>query len=87
MRGIPEHARLFGILHSRPLPTIPLILTKNCFSFNDNHYVQIHGTAMGIRMAPSFANLSMERLECEFLLTQDIKPQEWWKFIDDIFVV
>ena len=24
---------------------------------------------------------------CEFLLTQDIKPQVWWSFIDDIFAI
>ena len=42
---------------------------------------------MGTRMAPSFANLFMERLEWEFLLTQDVKPQEWWRFIDNIFAI
>ena len=34
-----------------------MILTMNNFSFNDNHYLQIHGTAMGTKMAPSYANL------------------------------
>ena len=36
---------------------ICMILTMNNFSFNDNHYLQIHGTAMSTKMAPSFANL------------------------------
>ena len=66
---------------------IRLILTMNSFSFNGNYYLQIHGTAMGTRMAPSFANLFMGKLEREFLLTQDVKPREWWRFIDDIFAI
>ena len=36
---------------------IRTILTMNNFSFNDNHYLQIYGTAMGTKMAPSYANL------------------------------
>ena len=53
---------------------IRLILTMNSFSFNGNYYLQIHGTAMDTQMVPSFTNLFVERLECEFLLTQDVKP-------------
>ena len=49
-------------IRTRSHPTIPtgtlcdlirMILTINNFCFNDNHYLQIHGTAMGTRMAPS----------------------------------
>ena len=32
-----------------------MILTMNNFSFDGKHYVQIHGTAMGIGMAPLYA--------------------------------
>ena len=66
---------------------VRLILTMNCFLFNENHYLQVHGTAMGTRMAPSYANLFMGKLEREFLLTQDLKPRVWWRFIDDIFAI
>ena len=50
---------------------IRLVLTKNSFVFNKTNYLQIHGTAMGTRMAPSYANLFMGKLEREFLRTQD----------------
>ena len=33
-----------------------MILTMNTLTFNQQHYLQIHGTAMGTKMAPSFAN-------------------------------
>ena len=66
---------------------IRLILTINSVSFNGNYYLQIHGTAMGTRMAPSFSNLFMEKLELKFLLNQNIKPRVWWRFVDDIFAI
>ena len=42
---------------------IDLVLNLNCFTFNGKHYRQILGTAMGTRMAPSYANLFMAVLE------------------------
>ena len=38
---------------------IGLVLNLNCFTFIGKHYRQILGTAMGTRMAPSYANLFM----------------------------
>ncbi len=42
---------------------------------------------MGTRMAPSFANLFMGRLEESFLQSQPLKPFKWFRFIDDIFLI
>ena len=53
---------------------IQLVLTKNSFIFNETNYLQVHGTAMGTGMAPSYANLFMGKLELEFLQTQDKIP-------------
>ena len=56
-----ESCRLF--LETRSLllpPTInlirmmELILKQNNFTFNNEHYLQVNGTAMGTRMAPSY---------------------------------
>ena len=63
------------------------ILKCNCFEFNNRHYRQVQGTAMGTCMAPSYANLFMAHLEQNFLNTQEIKPLIWWRFIDDIFFI
>ena len=46
---------------------IRMILTMNNFCFNDNHYLQIHGTAMGKKMAPSYANLFLGYFEANAL--------------------
>ena len=42
---------------------ISLILKKNNFSFNILHYLQKHRTAMGTRMAASYANIFMGKIE------------------------
>jgi hypothetical protein len=42
---------------------LTLVLKNNNFTFDGNHYLQINGTAMGTKMAPSYANIFMEDLE------------------------
>ena len=42
---------------------IQQILTLNNFTINGEHYLQTQGTAMGTRMAPSYAKLFMVKLE------------------------
>jgi hypothetical protein len=39
------------------------VLKFNNFVFNGEYYLQISGTAMGTKMAPSYANIFMGRLE------------------------
>ena len=43
--------------------------------------------AMGIQMAPSYANIFMGKLENKIFQTVDKTPTVWWRYIDDIFVV
>ena len=63
------------------------ILTLNNFKFNGQHYLQIQGTAMGTRMAPSYANIFMGELEKHLLQNTVNRPSIWWRYIDDIFAV
>ena len=66
---------------------ITYILTKNNFVFQGEHYLQLQGTAMGTRMAPSYANIFMGALEEKVLSDVDKKPDVWWRYIDDVFVI
>ena len=67
---------------------ISFILRKNSFVFGKKHYLQINGTAMGTRMAPSYANLFMAQLEESFLERSTCRrPFVWWRYIDDIFLI
>uniref|UniRef100_A0A8C5WJC8 Reverse transcriptase domain-containing protein n=1 Tax=Leptobrachium leishanense TaxID=445787 RepID=A0A8C5WJC8_9ANUR len=49
------------------LKGIQLILEHNYFWFSEEFYLQVSGTAMGTRFAPSFANLFMAHWENSFL--------------------
>jgi hypothetical protein len=42
---------------------LTLVLKHSNFTFNGEHFLQINGTAMGTKMAPSFASIFMGKLE------------------------
>nr|XP_048674335.1 zinc finger protein 708-like isoform X5 [Caretta caretta]XP_048674339.1 zinc finger protein 708-like isoform X5 [Caretta caretta] len=63
------------------------VLTHNYFTFGDNVYLQISGTAMGTRMAPQYANIFMADLEQRFLSSRPLKPLLYLCYIDDIFII
>ena len=59
---------------------------NNSFSFNNKHYLQIHGIARESPMAPTYANIFMAMLEQKLLkeAPEGLIPIEWIRFIDDI---
>ena len=64
-----------------------LVLNNNNFEFNGNHYLQSLGTAIVTKMAPSYGNLFMDRLERQLISDAQVKPYLWLRYIDDIFMV
>ncbi|XP_048589460.1 uncharacterized protein LOC125573153 [Nematostella vectensis] len=76
-----------------PVPTeslrelMGLILKENSFKFNDKHYLQTHGIAMGTKMAVAFSVIYTAHIEEELLRLSPYKPLVWKRFIDDIFAV
>jgi len=66
---------------------LKMVLTMNNFEFNEEHYLQIGGTAMGTRLAPSYANLFMADFETKFVYTYHHQPFWWKRYIDDIFML
>ena len=66
------------------------VLHMNNFEFNGKHYLQIGGTAMGTRVAPSYANIFMGKLEQKLLAEAQkigLVPLVYLRFIDDLFMV
>ena len=59
----------------------------NNFDFAGRHYLQVGGTAMGTKVAPSFANTFMGWYENIYVYTYHKQPHIWVRFIDDIFVI
>ena len=56
------------------LELLKLVLQSMIFTFNDDHYLQVGGTAMGTGVAPSSANLFVDRFETSALEGWDNKP-------------
>ena len=54
-RNIPTENRICDLIR--------LIFTMNNFTFNRKHFLQIHGTAMGTKMIPSFAKRFLGHFE------------------------
>ena len=96
-----RRAMAYWLSRYRPQKTIPnlqpsnpslltllrMVLELNNFQFNGQNYLQIGGTAMGTRVAPTFANLFMGYFEEKHVYTYKVQPTLWVRFIDDIFLV
>ena len=64
-----------------------IVLKCNVFSFHTHIYQQIQGTAMGTKMAPSYANIFMDSLERQFLESEPLQLALWKCYINDILCV
>ncbi|XP_062571387.1 uncharacterized protein LOC134233429, partial [Saccostrea cucullata] len=73
-----------------------IVLQNNTFSFSDKHYAQKKGTAMGTKMAPTYATLTLGYLEEKMYerttryfdqqITENIK-NNWKRYLDDCFII
>lgn len=64
---------------------IKFMLTHNNFEFNGCHFLQVRGTAMGSKMAPSYGNMFMDALEWNILSRYYLEPLHLHRYIDNIF--
>ena len=79
--------RLHNPSNESLMDLLKMVLTMNNFDFADRHYLQVGGTAMGTKVAPSFANTFMGWFEDVYVYTYHKQPYIWVRFIDDIFVI
>lgn len=68
-------------------PLFQYVLNCNIFTFAGKVYRQIKGTAMGTRMAPTYANIFMAKIEEEFLKERQLRPVLYLRYIDDILMI
>jgi hypothetical protein len=66
---------------------LEFVLTKNTFQFNGDFFLQICGCAMGSKVAPSYANIYLDRFERLFVYTYPKKPVIWLRYLDDCFCI
>ena len=58
-------------------------LDNNCFRFDQSHYKQRLGIAMGCKVAPPVAKFFMHKLEQAALQNASLKPEMHARYIDD----
>ena len=69
------------------LQLLEISLKQNDFEFNCRTFLQMKGTAMGKKFAPSYANIFMAQWEEDVLRRSPHKPRTWNRFLDDVFMV
>lgn len=69
------------------LELLELTLKSNDFTFNNQWYLQIFGTAMGKIYAPNYANIFMAKWEHEALAKCHLQPLLYKRYLDDIFMI
>lgn len=64
---------------------VELILTRNCFEFNGQFYLQKIGCAMGSQASPEICDIVMHPLE-ERIISTDPNIIKWLRYRDDILL-
>lgn len=67
------------------LELLEISLNRNDFEFNQNYFLQVHGTAMGKKFAPAYANIYMADWERTVFQKCTKVPSLYLRFLDDIF--
>ena len=84
------------ILKAFIVKSLTIVLECNVFTFDNDNYIQIHGTAIGTKVAPIYATSVMGFLEIKLYrqveekYAMDIKQQfvnKWWRYLDDCFLI
>ena len=82
-----DEGKKLGDLKNDIVDFTEIVLKNSNFEFDGKHFVQKLGTAIGTRMAPSYANIFMDKLERQLVTQAQTKPHTWWRYIDDIFII
>ena len=78
------------------IEAIKIVLENNTFFFNDQYFIQTNGTAMGTKMAPTYANLVLAYLEEQLYekyqkktnkTFADFIENQFLRYLDDCFIV
>ena len=65
------------------LDAIKITLDNNNSTFNNTHYLQTDGTAMGPKNACSYADVSVSKIDELVFQHEYLKPRCWGRYRDD----
>lgn len=66
---------------------LEICLKHNDFFFDNKYFLQIMGTAMGKRFAPALANIYLLEFDRAAMNDFKIKPELFFRFLDDVFFI
>lgn len=69
------------------VPLVRHCLNSTYFLFQGTYYEQVSGAAMGLPISPIIADIFMEHLENRIINDAPLKPAQWFRYVDDTFVV
>ncbi|XP_015439279.1 PREDICTED: uncharacterized protein LOC107194204 [Dufourea novaeangliae] len=69
------------------IPLVHHCLTSTYFLFQDTYHEQVSGAAMGSAISPIVAHIYIEHLDDRILKEAPLKPSQWFRYVDDTFVV
>ena len=64
-----------------------LCVNSTSFRYDNKHYRQLEGVAMGSPLSPVLADTFMEHFEEKALADEAIRPRIWKRFVDDVIAV
>lgn len=67
------------------LEEVKICWKSNHSVFRENFFLQVQGTAMGLKNACSYADLAMGEIDFQAKFSGHIKPALWWRHRDDVF--
>lgn len=67
------------------LKMMDMVLENNNFCFDDKHYLQMEGTAIGSRLGMNYASTYLGDWERQLLEVSDKIPLSYFRFVDDIW--
>ena len=71
----------------RKLKMVEFVLKNNYFELNGKVKKQLWGTAIGTKFAPTYASIFMDKLENDFLKSQELTPLLRYRYIDNVFLI
>ena len=69
------------------LDLLKYVLKNNVLKFNEHIFTQLHGIAMGTKLAPALASIYIGDLEESFLSSRKLQPTLWVRYIDEVFMI
>lgn len=82
----PEITNYSPLTKDEFINAVSLCLNSTYFTYNNNFYSQIFGTAMGSPISATIANLVMEELENAVLKKLNYKPIFYKRYVDDCLI-